>query len=229
MTIKYSIKTDFKNLTQWAQLFGEKHIPYVAAKTLTDLASEVNCEAIKSLGQYFTLRNKYVIRSIRKQIADKRQWPYCYSQAGSIAPFMDLQVSGGQKEAKKGAWLGVPKADGKQFLARPTPLSAISKPLWINKLLEKSGYLMIKGKNSHSPILLKQKGIRKRKNKKHATTAHKKRTHHTGKRGWKRETTYVMKKKVSIHARFPFYQIAKSVIDQRYESLFKKNLQEAIQ
>jgi len=228
MTIRFEVKADFKKLGEWVNLVGGKHIPYVTAKTLTDLAAEVNSAAVKELGNHFILRNKYVIRSFRKTMADKRQWPFCYSQAGSVASFMELQVSGGMKTGKNGAWLGVPKARGTQFASRPSPSSTIARPLWVSKLLERSGYLMVAGKTSQSPILLKQTRAGKRRNQKHHNTASRKRTHHTGKRGWKRETLYIMRKDVRIPARFPFEDIAKRTIEQRYEEIFKRNLNDSL-
>jgi hypothetical protein len=228
MTIRYSVTADFKSLGEWVKIIGGKHVPYVTSKTLTDLAGEVNSAAIQELGKYFTLRNKYVIRSFRKTMADKRQWPFCYSQAGSIAPFFDLQVSGGMKTGKSGAWLGVPKARGEPLGARPNVSNIISKPLWVSQLLQKKGYLIVPGAVSKSPLLLKQTRVASRRNKKRPHTARRKRTHHTGKRGWKRETIYVMKKDVKIPARFPFDEIAKRTIEQRYEEIFRRNLNEAI-
>lgn len=230
MSIRFEIKADLSKLQSWVNWVGGKQIPYATARTLTELAGEVNRAAVKDLRKYFTLRNKYVIRSFRKTMADKRDYPHCYSVAGSVAPFMELQVSGGKKLGQGGSWLGVPKARGELLKARPTDGAKIPRPLWVNQLLSRKGYLMISGNNA-SPILLKQtrsgKYKRRRSSPRSMPLVHRERPH-TGKRGWKRETLYVMKKEVQIPARFPFEEIAQKTIAENFEEIFIKNLEESL-
>ncbi len=217
--IKFEIKTNLRNLEQWLKDLAGKQLPFVTAKTLTDLAGEVNSAAIQDLKRVFTLRNKYVIRSFRRTMALKSQWPNCEAQAGSLAEFMALQVSGGMKDSKGDVKLGVPIG------ARPTLDQIVPKPLWVRNLLQhRRGYLNVKTVGGQE-LLLKQKRTGRRRVFK--SVHPKKRPHrlHTGKRGWTRDTMYVLKKEVRIPARFEFERIAFETVGKMYAEVFRRNME----
>lgn len=227
MSFRYSVSSDFSKLESWVNSLAGRHLPYVMARTLTDLAGAVNQESIRDLRKYFILRNKYVVRSFRRVPAEKKQWPSCFAEAGSVAAFMELQVLGGVKTNKSGGVLGIPESRGQSLGGRPNPTDIIRKPLWVQNLVQRRGYILVTGKVSTSTLLLKQVRAGHRRNKNHLKNL-KRKKHHTGQRGWQRETIYTVKKNVKIPARFPFYEIAKRTVQERYMETFKSNLNHAL-
>src|SRR5690348_6020195 len=120
MSIRFDVKADFKKLGNWVEALGGKQIPFVTAKSLTNLAGEVQKAHTKQLSRTFRIRNRYVANSFRTEMAKKSDWPYCYAKEGSQLDFMRLQSVGGMKTDKRGLPLGVPLSRGEWLAARPT-------------------------------------------------------------------------------------------------------------
>ena len=233
MAIRYEVKAEIGKLTKWASQVAKDQIPYVTARTLTDLASEVRSAHIAELRRNFILRNKYVIRSFRVNYAKKSDWPNCTSCEGSVQEFIALQSLGGTKVDRGGVFLGVPMAQGQMLRGRPNKHDTIKRPMWVRALLEKKGFIQVKGNGSGSELLLKQVRSGKRRNRfgtGRMNFGHKKHQRkHKGKRGWKRETIYVLKRGVKIQARFPFYILAAQTVERLYSMIFLRNLRNALE
>ena len=112
--------------------------------------------------------------------------------------------------------------------ARPNKTDIIPKPMWVRNLLKHKKYINVVASNG-TELLLRQTRSGCRRNAK-PNIHHKKRHHrpHTGKRGWKRETIYVLKKDVKIPPRFDFERVANQTVQDKYAELFRRNLEEAL-
>ena len=222
--MKLQVQANLGELSKWVKDIAEKQLPFITAKSLTMLASQVQSAHIQALARTFTLRNKYVIRSFRIKMAKKTEWPNCASEEGSTAEFMAMQTLGGSKKDRGGLALGVPIG------ARPNKQSIIPKPLWLRQLLMKRGYVHITSTSSGREMILKQSRSGKFKRSTHVK--HKRirpRRPHKGKRGWTRETIYILKPNVHIPARFPFQSIAQAVVQSKIDATFRKNFEDAIE
>src|SRR5690348_15256466 len=106
--IKFEIKTDLNNLSTWIKDLAGKQLPFVTAKTLTDLANEIKKEEVKGLRSDFMIRNNYVPNSFLIKMAKKSDWPAPVAKVGSVYGPMELQETSGNKRAKIAEWLGIP-------------------------------------------------------------------------------------------------------------------------
>lgn len=92
--------------------FAAKGIPFAARKSLTDTAFEARKRWQARIEQAFTLRNKYVVRSLRVvRPTGSFSGPggAMYSEVGSFAPFMLMQEQGGTERPKGGRHRGIPQ------------------------------------------------------------------------------------------------------------------------
>ncbi|CAM6053535.1 unnamed protein product [Sphagnum tenellum] len=155
--VRLKVQTDFGKLNDWVKTLSEKDLPYITARSLTDLA-----------GKEFLL------------------------ERGLIRPRSFLNHSGyGNSSARR-------------------------------------GYLNVSGTASGKEVILKQ--TRSGKTRRRKSKIPRKRPHrpHKGKRGWTRETLYVLKSGVHIPAKFPFLETAQAVVRGQYEAVFRKNLESAL-
>ncbi len=135
------IKTNFPKLEREMNHFAKKQIPYVTARTLTQLAKNSQTELRKNLGRHFEIRNDYTARGIKVDPARKHQWPYPRATVGSTDEYMARQELGGIKEGKGGKLLAQPKE------IRPDKSVITKRSQWPSRLLQTPGYFQVNLKN----------------------------------------------------------------------------------
>ena len=86
---------------QVERLFGGMYrdqIPFASAVALTRTAVLVKAEIQKELPGMFTIRRPWTAGGIRAERAQKKDWPHCFAQVGSIDPYMvDFEEGGPHK------------------------------------------------------------------------------------------------------------------------------------
>jgi hypothetical protein len=219
MAIKFNVKADLDKLSKMVQGLAKDQLPYVTAKTLTELAKQVKEAHMKELKKDFTLRNKFVEKSFRVKYAKKADWPNCASEEGSTQEFMALQSKGGIKSAKSNTPLGVPLARGQRLAARPKEIDMIEHPMWVRNLLKQMGYVQAKSKTSDVTLLVKDKTPGFRRINIHAIKHQIRQRRHYRKHK-PREIFFVLKSGVKIPIKFPFNRVAEQTVKKNSYQTF---------
>jgi len=120
MGVRHSIRT---NLEEVAKDLGElerTQLPFALALTLTRTAQEVRDELRSTLADHFTVRSKWVERSLQIDKADKKDADPV-ARVGSLYLPMALHDIGGTKAGTRGKALGVPVAarPGDEDITKP--------------------------------------------------------------------------------------------------------------
>jgi hypothetical protein len=92
--------------------FAAKGIPFAARKSLNETAFEARKRWQARIEKTFTLRNTYVVRSLRVVRASGSfagGSGAMHSEVGSFAPFMLMQEQGGTEKPKGGRHRGIPQ------------------------------------------------------------------------------------------------------------------------
>ena len=121
------IQFDSHELQTWLSNVQQKQMPYATARALTDTAQDIKTAAIDSAKKNFTLRNNWVVKGIRINRAEKKDWPNIKAEIGSKDNFMKLQEEGGVK--KKNA---IPRG------ARPVKTAITTPAKWPGAMLKKN-------------------------------------------------------------------------------------------
>lgn len=106
--------------------FAARGIPFAARKSLTETAFEARKRWKARIEQTFTLRNQYVVRSLRVvRPSGDLKGSGMHSEVGSFAPFMLIQEQGGTEGPKRGRHRGIPQSAA----AGQSPGSKRTKPV----------------------------------------------------------------------------------------------------
>ena len=96
---------EFRKYKKKLDRISKEIAPQIVADTLNDVAGYAHEQSIENLHEDFTIRNKYLDRSmILSKSKPKKNISAMYARTGSKAKYMDLHDQGGEKKAdtKKG-------------------------------------------------------------------------------------------------------------------------------
>lgn len=197
----------------------KRQIPFAESRAVNALAYKIQRDTIdRLLPQRFTLRSDWWKPGKKTGVnyfpSHKSQFPNIFARVNTLAPFMELQETGGTKKPKAGElYVPVPT-----FNARPNPMELI-RP--------ERRYRSLTGKT--------RSGNRR-------TLSHRGNYWETGLRNGKPSIAvrllddyrlpiavmYIGKSSVQIKPRFGFVANARRIVDQEYLKVFEKELQHAI-
>lgn len=101
--IEISVGTNAAQIAAALGDFVGKQLPFATATALTRVAQDSREEVVRAMPQHFKIRSKRVLKTVRIQPADKRDWPHPQAKVGILDQFMAIHVLGGQKTPQKGA------------------------------------------------------------------------------------------------------------------------------
>jgi hypothetical protein len=216
----FEISVDFQR-TNWAlREFRDKHIPFVAAKTLTDLARESVDYLRDDMDKHFAIRSKRMKAGVRFIPARKEEFygPDFKSTVMELDEFMLLHIFGGKKMAQRHEYVSNPSdallmqgartATGKIKKSK-TPASFIAKSKSSKGKTRKGGIapkpFIMRNTKSGEPIIAQRMG--------------------TGRQTF---TLYSWHKEVVIKKVWPFEEGVVKIVNSRYEIDFANNMTDAI-
>lgn len=134
-------------------------VPYATACALTSVAKRAQAEIQKELPDRFVIRNTFTKSSIRIRRAEKKDWPNCTAEVGTISPYMPLQEEGGTK-SPTGKAFSIPKG------IRKSEKELVRRSKWPAKILDPNSRIPGGGRTKGArngvrktpkPFLLKEK------------------------------------------------------------------------
>lgn len=193
-----TVRHDLAKASAMLRKLAKEQVPFALAKTLTDLAKEVQREVRVEMPKNFTLRRQWIVNGIRIKAATKRKLE---SVVYSRDKFMARQESGGIKRAPETkVWRVGDK------IAIPTTLAKggsrtgiVPKRNWPENLIKP---FRIRTKDGHEYLAVRRA---------HAV-----------------QVMYVLQDQVKMKDRLKLHQIGQRVVAQRFNKVFGANLGRAI-
>lgn len=112
-TFETRLATTAPQLSRLLRELRRDELPFVAAKTLTELALAARDRQRRRMRQVFTIRSQFPVRGITMVPAEKRDWPRARSVVGTRDRFIARFEEG-----------GVQRPEGAQSFAVPTRMVA---------------------------------------------------------------------------------------------------------
>ena len=196
--ISLNVSSNFNKIAAQLRDQARKQIPFVLAKTLTDLAKEVQLEVRKEIPKRFTLRRKWVVNGIRIQSASKRKLE---AVVYSKDLFMGKQETGGIKHpGETKVWrVGNKIAIPTPFAKGGTKSGVVPKRNWPENLVNP---FQIHAKDGRHYLAIRRHG--------------------------KLVIMYVLEGKITMKDRLGMQVIGQRVVDRRFNKIFGSNLSRAL-
>lgn len=101
--VEISVGTNAAQLSVMLRDFTFSQLPFATATALTRVAQDSREVVVRAMPQHFKIRSKRVLKTVRVERAEKRDWPHPAAKVGILDQFMAIHVTGGQKVPQKGA------------------------------------------------------------------------------------------------------------------------------
>jgi hypothetical protein len=200
-----SVETNASDVARSFERIVGRHLPFVTAKTLTELAKQGQAQVKSELPERFTIRNTWVARGIRIEPAQKRAWPHVFSVIGTRDEFMVQHQTGEDKRPRRSDALAIPNvAEG----GRP------------GEIVRRSGRIP---KRLKPRTLLKGRKAFMQRVKGHWVILQR-----TTKKRYPVRFLYGMRDSADIKEAWEFDDTVRAVVKKRYEHLFWKFANDAI-
>lgn len=196
--IHLSVRHDFAKVAAKIKEQARSQVPFALAKTLTDLAKEVQTEVKREIPKNFTVRRQWIVNGIRMRSATKRNLE---AAVFSRDKFMNKQEFGGVKRAGETRVWRVGKK-----IAIPTPLAKggsksgiVPKKNWPENLVKS---FRIKAKDGRECLAVRNKT--------------------------KLMIMYVLEDQITMKDRLKMREVGQRVISKRFNKVFGANLGRAL-
>lgn len=192
------LRTNLKELARDLDDVVKEQLPYALALTLTRVAMEARDHLQGNLKIHFTVRSRWVVKSIQMDKANKRD-PDPTAVVGSLYDPMALHAEGGTKRPKRGM-TAVP------FAARPSKKAKTTLKKFPRALLERKRFFSAPVQNQPDAI-----GIWQR----------------TSQRRYPIKLWWILKPEVEIKPDWPFEDEVVAVANRELHDNFWASLEEA--
>jgi len=112
-----------------------RQIPFTISLAVNTVAKDAVVTVRKSLPQVFTVRSPWTAKGIQSRAATKKE---LVGYVGSVDPYIERQVEGGEKTGKDGGPVAVPVVGPGR--ARPKLTSKTPRSKWPRAMASKPGY-----------------------------------------------------------------------------------------
>jgi hypothetical protein len=214
MSVSIKISTNALDLRSKLIALATKQYPFALAKTLTNLAKDIQAQEKQHIPQIFEVRTKWSLNTIKVIPARKQDFPAPYAILGVRDKVMALNITGGTDSSSN---LSIPGS--KSVRAKLNPSNKTLGPAYFpSRLLGKGGKpkkLKNYGGNRAFMMNIKKTGQR-------AVAVR------TSDDRLPLEILYLFTKSKKTPRRWNLYERSKRYVNRNYRSLLAKNVNEAI-
>lgn len=109
-TFQVTITHNAKGLARIFAEIGRRHLPFVTAASLTEVARECRDEMVRRAPERFTVRSRRFLSTFRFTPADKRDWPSSFAEVGVLDRWVARHEEGGTVTPEKSRRWAIPRS-----------------------------------------------------------------------------------------------------------------------